>query len=124
MSEIEMGNVYEINKYIRRHTSPLTEDKIKLSIGNVAGWCSSRPFTKYYMVLCKEKSDYTIFHLNNFNYNQIGQELQEVLESRGEIMGIDYMHGFDSYECWIRDENQDPYLYMFFDCEGFIVEVE
>lgn len=124
MAEVEMGSVYEMNKYIRQYSEPMAEDKIKLAVGNIGGWCSCRPYTKYYMLLCKELSDYTIFRLNDYNYNQLAQELQEVLKSRGEILGIDYMHGFDSYECWVRKWGQEPYMYMFFDCQGFIVEIE
>lgn len=123
MSELELGNMFELNKSIRRKSTAMDEEKINLSVGNVAAWCSSHPNTKHFMLLCKERSDYTIFRLNSFNYNQLGQELREVLESRGEILGIDYMHGYDSYECWVRDENQEPFMFMFFDCEGFIVEV-
>ena len=125
MADIEVGNVFEMNKQIRRKSNPMAEDKIAEAITNVGGWCSFRCNCKYYMLLCKERSDYTIFHLNNFNYTKTAEELREVLESRGTILGIDYMHGFDCYECWVRDEEtSEPFLYMFFMCDGFIVEVD
>ena len=123
MAEIEVGNLFEMNKQIRRKSEPMETEKISESIVNVAGWCSFRCNSRYYMLLCKERSDYTIFRLNNFNYAQVGQELREVLESRGEIIGIDYMHGYDCYECWVRNEEGEPFLYMFFTCDDFIVEV-
>lgn len=125
MAEIEVGNVFEMNKQIRRKTNPMTEDKIDEAIVNVAGWCSFRCNSRYYMLLCKERSDYTIFRLSNYNYDKAGRELREVLESRGTILGIDYMHGYDCYECWVRDEEtSEPFLYMFFICDDFIVEVD
>lgn len=125
MAEIEVGNVFEMNKQIRRNSSPMSKEKINEAITNVAGWCSFRCNAQYYMLLCKERSDYTVFRLNSFNYDRAGQELQEVLESRGAILGIDYMHGFDCYECWVRDEEtSEPFLYMFFVCDDFVVEVE
>ena len=124
MAEIEMGNVFEMNKQIRRGTNPLTEEKLNEALVNVGGWCSFRCNARYYMLLCKERSDYTIIRLNSFNYTQVSQELREILESRGEILGIDYMHGHDCYECWVRDEDGEPFLYMFFVCDGFIVEVD
>ena len=125
MAEIEAGNVFELNKQIRRKSSPMESEKLNEAITNLAGWCSFRCNARYYMLLCKERSDYTIFRLKNFNYDQAGQEVKEVLESRGQIIGVDYLHGFDAYECWVKDpETDEPFMYMFFVCDDFIVEVE
>ena len=51
------------------------------------------------MLLCKERSDYTMFRLENFNYSKAVQELKEVLEERGDIMGFDFVHGENAYQC-------------------------
>lgn len=125
MAEIELGNVFEMNKQIRRNSMPMAEEKVSEAVINLSGWCSFRCNARYYMLLCKERSDYTVFRLNNFNYEKVGRELQEVLESRGTILGIDYMHGYDCYECWIKDEETlEPFLYLFFVCDDFVVEVD
>lgn len=72
------------------------------------------------MLLCKERSDYTLIHLNDFNFTQAIQEIQEVLEERGDILALDYVHGEDVYQCWVRERNNKeaiPYMFVLFEAD-------
>jgi predicted dehydrogenase len=90
------------------------------------------------MVLCRERNDYTIIHVNNYRFDLAVQELKEILESRGEIIDLQYVHGEGCYQCWVRErysEDMDivlnnididwkPQVWMFllFEAGDFVVE--
>lgn len=77
---------------------------------------------KYFMLMCKEKSDFTLIHLNGYNYKRASDEVKEILESRGTLLAIDYVHGENHYECWVREEAEDPensevFMFKLFDAD-------
>lgn len=124
-NKITIGSLYEMNKQLFKQIKPPSEQIINLELANVGAWFSANINTKYYMLLCKERSDYTLFHLDNFNYNKIIQELKEVLEERGDIMGFDFVHGENAYQCWVRerDDEHQVYMFMLFDADWMVVEI-
>ena len=125
MAQIEAGTLYEFNKQAMSKLYPLKAGKLQLALNSLAGWFSANLYTKYYMLLCKEKSDYTVFHLNNLNYDKAISEIQEVLDSRGDIVSIDYCHGESAYECWIKErDSEKAFMYMLFPYDWGVVEVE
>jgi len=124
-NKITIGSLYEMNKQLFKQIKPPSEQIINLELANIGAWFSANINTKYYMLLCKERSDYTLFHLDNFNYNKIIQELKEVLEERGDIMGFDFVHGENAYQCWVRerDDEHQVYMFMLFDADWMVVEI-
>jgi hypothetical protein len=50
------------------------------------------------MLMCKERSDFTLIHIKDSNYIDALNNLKEVLEERGEILAIQYVHGEDVFE--------------------------
>ena len=50
------------------------------------------------MLMCKERSDFTLFHITDNQFTKGLQELKEVLEERGQILAIQYQHGEDAFE--------------------------
>jgi hypothetical protein len=50
------------------------------------------------MLMCKERSDFTMFHITDNQFTKGVMELQEVLKERGEILAIQYLHGEDAFE--------------------------
>lgn len=103
MAEIAGMSNYEINQQAYRNMEPLTEEELKTGLTNIGEWFSFVFKIEYAGILCRERNDYTVVHINNYNYNAAIQEIREVLESRGEIMDIQYMHGQDYYQCWVRE---------------------
>ena len=124
-NKIIVGSLYEMNKQLFKQIKPPSEQIINLELANIGAWFSANINTKYYMLLCKERSDYTLFHLDNFNYNKAVQELKEVLEERGDIMGFDFIHGENAYQCWVRerDDEHQVYMFMLFEADWMVVEV-
>ena len=124
-NKITVGSLYEMNKQLFKQIKPPSEQIVNLELANIGAWFSTNINTKYYMLLCKERSDYTLFHLDDFNYNKAIQELKEVLEERGDIMGFDFVHGENAYQCWVRerDDEHQVYMFMLFDADWMVVEI-
>lgn len=124
MAEVVMGTAYEINKEIWGQLANPDEQIIKTQLGSLGSWLSSNYKNHYYMLLCREKHDYTIIHLKQSAYYEAAQEVQEVLETRGSIIDIGYSHEFGFYECWVREPDGEVNMYAFFPCDDWVIEVE
>ena len=56
----------------------------------------------------------------------IVKDLRECLENRGRVLDIRYIQDQDAWEIWVRifeNDSHQNYMYMFFNAEGFVVEV-
>lgn len=127
MAELDLNmSLYDANREIMKTMAPVPESKMKIDLAGIGAWMSKFPSAKYFMLLCREKADYTMFHLNRFNYMRAVEELREVLESRGTLLGVNYIHGEDTYECWIREEGPNPqvHMYMLFEATDFVIEID
>lgn len=125
MGEFTLGTVYDVHKELFKKVGPLPEKKKKEALANVGGWFGSHVKRNYYMLMCKEKSFYTVFHFNNHNYSKGIHELEELLEWQGEILEIHYVHGEDSYECWVKDkETGEVSMYYLFPYDWGVIEIE
>lgn len=125
--DIEYSN-YEIQKMVYCQKPSLTDQQKSTLLASIGAWFSTAPLENYYMLLCRDKNDYTVLHFNNMNYMKGTEEVKEILESRGEIVDIFYETGTNSYSCWIRNPNDeggyDVDMYMLFDYSWGVVEVE
>ena len=114
---------YEMQKQLYLKAAKPTPKEMNKKITSVGAWFSTHMDCDYYMLLCKELSDYTVFHFNNMNYEKGMRELEEVLESRGIIKDIRYNAASDAYECWI-EKDEEIHMYLFFMYDWGIVEIE
>ena len=128
MAEITLGNLYQANCSIMKTIKPVPPKKMELDLANIGAWMSSFVGTKYFMLMCKERSDFTLIHLNDFNYLKAVKEIKEVLEERGTLLAVDYIHGENHYECWVRQEGEtleqsEVFMFMLFDADWMVVEI-
>ena len=99
MNNIPIGNMYEINQQLVNKE-------------------------KYYMLLCKELSDYTVYVLkDSFNSRQkASYEVIETLKERGTIYAIDKQKN-GSYEIWLKPFMKDlPHVYYLFPYSKAVIE--
>ena len=125
-NKVTMGSLYQMNQQIFKQMPALSPETLKIEFANIGAWFSAHYTKKYYMLLCKERSDYTLIHLNDFNFTQAIQEIQEVLEERGDILALDYVHGEDVYQCWVRERNNKeaiPYMFVLFEADWMVIDV-
>lgn len=124
MSEVACGTLYNWLQEDMKHVEPLTAKQLRLDLANIGAWFSVDMYGKYYMLLNKELSDYTVFNFLDMNYSKGVQELKEVLQGRGPILQIDYNKDNKYFEIWVKYwEDNLPHMYILFPCPDFVIEI-
>lgn len=119
--EIDTGlTMYEINKNLMKEDKPLDPIAINIAIKKAADGVLAS-FKKYWMLLCRERNDYTVFIVNGSN--NLEKELKETLLNRGYLLSIDKQED-GNFEIWIRDSiTEENFVYYLFDYTFGIIEV-
>lgn len=123
-AEISMGNMYEVNKQLMKYETPITEEEIINRKNDITNWLFETD-NKYYMLLCHEKRDYTIFAVKN----ETGAEdiadilIDECIYNRGDLIAIDKVSNEEVYEIWIKDLSDEYNCYYFFPYGEAVIEV-
>lgn len=123
MADVEMGSLYELNKQVMAQLPPQAEDILNHNLNLIGAWFSSTDKTHWFMLMCKERSDFTLLHIIESNYAKALNELKEIIEERGQILAIQYVHGEDAFEIWVKDKNNEVFLFMLFEASWMVVEV-
>lgn len=122
MAEVEIGTLYDLNKQVMAQLPPQNETTLNHFFTAIGDWFGKNQ-KRWFMIMCKERSDFTLLHITNNNFHAGIQELKEVLLERGQILAIQYVHGEDYFEIWIKDKNDEVFLFIIFEAEWMIVEV-
>lgn len=119
--EIDTGiSIYEINKNLMKEDKPLDPIATNIAVKKAADGILTS-FKKYWMLLCRERNDYTVFIVNGSN--NLEKELKETLLNRGNLLSIDLQED-GNFEVWIRDpETEENFVYYLFDYTFGIIEV-
>ncbi len=123
MADVEIGSLYDLNKQVMSQLPPQSEDALNHNYNLIGAWFSSTDKTHWFMLMCKERSDFTLFHIKEANYSKAIEELKEVLQERGKILAIQYIHGEDAFEIWIKDADDEVFMFMLFEASWMIVEI-
>lgn len=121
-SNIELGTLYDVNKNIvLNKITALVEGEINSKKEIIKNFIiDTNNF--YYMLLCNERKDYTVFDFHLQGGNIKGNDTQikcanclvdECLKNRGEIRVIDLTKDKQAIEIWLVIDNE-AYLYYFF----------
>lgn len=125
-SEITLGTAYDINKdLVQKYEKTLTDEELQQKKELIAQYILEvKQF--YFMLLCHEQRDYTLFNLNNeSDYEKslkTATELIECLNNRGQIKGIDKTKDNMAIEIWISNENES-FAYYFFGYDEGVIEI-
>lgn len=114
MSEIGLGNLYEFNKTAIREFKPLKGMILANEIEKVKKDLNYGTYT----LLCRERYDFTMFRITE-SIAIAGKELVDILSNRGDILNFDRQDD-GSYEIWIKDANNEIFMYKFFSCDWLI----
>lgn len=121
MAEVELGTLYDLNKQIMAQLPP--QDEITMSHNwTVIGDWFGKDQNRWFMLMCKERSDFTLIHITDNQFAKGVAELQKILQERGQILAIQYLHGEDAFEIWVK-ANDEVFMFMFFGADWMIVEV-
>lgn len=132
MAEFAIGTQYDIAKRALESGAikPVTKPQSIREFANVGAWFATDMDFKYFMLLCREAYDFTVFNMVTTNHHKAQQELQEVLESRGQVVFIEYNHDSECYEFWVKCNDtlkavthESYVMYRLFPCNEWVVEV-
>lgn len=126
-NEISLGTLYEVNKNLVQNAEKELTEGVLNSKKEIVKNFVNKTNNYYYMLLCNERKDYTIFHINNTCSNEKPMELSlclidECLKNRGEIRGIDITKDKGAIEIWLSIDGE-AYVYYFFPYDSALVEI-
>lgn len=122
MTELDLGTLYDFNKEAMKNEKPLDPIQFNLKVNEIAVELQERE-NQYWMLLCHERRDYTIFNIIACqNHKDIEFELKPTLLNRGNIISIDKQPD-ENWEIWIRDESNENFVYYLFPYDNGIIEI-
>lgn len=128
--ELQISNfsTYEANKMlIAQNGNPISKSKLNVTIGDMAvrfrKWIWDNK-CKYFMLLCKDRSDYTLFNIidSNFDIQELKEALKDCFTNRGDVYDIHYEKNTDAYEIWLKIEDEF-YAYYLFPYDIGVIEI-
>ena len=121
---VSLGTLYDFNKMVMATQSPLTKNEINEKLQSLEDWFNLR-IDGYAMLLCRERYDFTIFHLyelQNENPPSIAaKELIEILQNRGDILSIEKENNTSTFEIWLKID-EEAFAYYLFACDDWVIE--
>lgn len=116
--------LYDMNKQIIDKEKPLTTEQLKEIQEKLETWFNWY-LDGYAMLLCRERYDFTIFHLYmkaNPNPPKIAaKELIDLLKERGKILSIEKEIDDNKWEIWLKI-NKEIFAYYLFPCDDWVIE--
>lgn len=121
MSEIEIGTVYDLNKELMKTAKPLNNKEINKQLVKIKNFFSGDE-VRYYMLLSRERGDYTVFRLeNSLSPTKAIKDLKECLNNRGEILSIEKTEDNVAFEIWLHI-NEENFVYYLFRYDFGVIE--
>ena len=123
---VSLGTLYDFNKQILSKQKKLNQfeiDQIKLKIEEWFNW----QIDGYAILLCRERYDFTIFHLyekQNSNPCKIAvTELIDLLNNRGNILSIEKDSNTlnNAWEIWLEID-KEIFVYYLFNCDDWVIQ--
>jgi hypothetical protein len=124
MGELSLGTLYEANKQIMKNQKPIpTVEKAAIQ-EKIANWFNWK-IDAYAMLLCRERYDFTVFHLyekENPNPPALAaKELMECIQNRGELLSAEELED-GAWEIWVKIDDE-PFVYYLFNYDEAVIEV-
>ena len=89
---VSLGTLYDFNKQVMLNQGKLGKKKLEEIKSELEEWFNKQ-LDAYAMLLCRERYDFTVFHLyenQNLNPPKVAvTELIDLLKNRGKILSIE-----------------------------------
>ena len=131
--KVELGTLYDINKSIvETGVEALSDEQMQEKKDMIVDFVNQTS-NKYYMLLCNDRKDYTIFHRNETEDGLFKDSegltddviekilIDECLPNRGRTKSIELTENKDAVEIWISIDGES-YCYYFFPYDAAIIE--
>lgn len=120
-SEVALGNLYEMNKQLMEQEPPITSTELQLAKEHLRSWLTHNFKQKYFMLLCHELRDYTLFNLDKTDSWKIAppdtimstaNDIIECMTNRGQLLVVDEQED-GAWELWIKNSEGCFAYYLF-----------
>ena len=124
--DVSLGTLYDFNKQIILKQGKLSKYKIEAAMPELEEWFNWQ-IDGYAMLLCRERYDFTVFHLyEKMNPNPpkiAARELIEVLKNRGKILSIEKDSNTinNAWEIWLNIDGE-AFAYYLFNCDDWVIQ--
>lgn len=132
MAEFEAGNLYDLNKMlVEQNDKKIEGTKLINKIKDVTTiYFQEKTLNfQYFMLLCHEKRDYTIFKMNKNlssekNILLTQETLRQCFLNRGAVYSLERTEDKQAIEIWLKDkEEHQIFCYYLFPCDPMVVEI-
>ena len=122
---IELGTLYEVNKTIILQNEHALDEGQSNSKKEIVKNFLVKNTNNYFMLLCNEQKDYTVFDFKDNKENERCMDcakclIDECLIPRGEIRSIELTKDKDAIEIWLVINNE-AYCYYFFPYDNGVI---
>ena len=127
MGEVAIGTVYEMAKSAANAEVKMGKPALAQKKKILTQFFENQQ-NKYFMLLCKEQSDYTIFRFLGNKHRVEESEaaaailVDECLINRGDVIAIEEADIPQAFEIWLRIDGEN-YLYYLFPYDNAVIEV-
>lgn len=119
-SEIILGNLYDINKQIMDKEPELSTEETTKIKEELCSWFLEKINQKYFMILCHEERDYTLFNLDGLRIGSTDKEkciiaaedVIDCMKNRGILLSV-CKQDDGAYEIWIKKTEGCCAYYLF-----------
>jgi hypothetical protein len=119
-SEVTLGNLYDMNKQIMEQIPVITDEEIAEHKDTMTKWFFDKINQKYFMLLCHEQRDYTLFNLDGLQTCSslkdkcmtAADDVIDCMNNRGIITAITLQED-GAYEIWMRNTEGNFAYYLF-----------
>ena len=123
MADIQAGTLYEMNQSIMHTQKAMSKEDIEVALKEIKAYFMNNINEKYFMLLCKELSDYTVFNISStMKCGFAANELKELMANRGKVLSITEAPG-NAFEIWIKmSDTKEAHVYYLFPYKMGIIE--
>lgn len=115
--------LYEVNKQAYAQLPKMTQADYQKACSEVYQAVKDK---KYLMLLCKEKSDYTVFSISDMDegYNELWNTILDIFDNRGCKTKAIEVREDGNVEYWVQDkQTKECFMYMLFDYEWGVIKL-
>lgn len=116
--------LYDVNKQAYGQLPDMSQQDYIKAAEDV--WTALDKTAQYFMLLNREKSDYTVFSISDLeeNYTDMWNEILDIMENRGYAMKDIAPNDQGNIEYWVQDkQTKECFMYLLFSYDWGVIEL-
>lgn len=125
-SEVSLGNLYDMNKQLMANEAEIAPEVRTEKRKALIDWIKANYNEHYFMMLCHELRDYTVFRLRDTAPTigaicTMADDVFECMKNRGTLLALD-LQDAGGWELWLRTETGEIAAYYLFPYGSAVLE--